>query len=142
MECTNLELDQMVDDLLVLRSDKQALQEQASSIEVDIRLLQGKIIAFLKEKNFKSVKCEKATVGTRDQTSYKLPDNNEDMEKLRVHLEGIGQRSMLKPNSITFNAWAKEEFDNAKAKGDPFFEIPGVGQPVISTLLSVTKVHS
>lgn len=131
-------LNNLVSELVQLRASKKQLEDQASEIEKSIRTLQGKVIAHLKECNLTTFKGTHGTVTPYERTSYKLPESDEDAEKLRVWLEQKGLRRMLKPNSISFNSLAAKEYEAAKEKGDPFFEIPGVGQPLVTVILSLT----
>lgn len=131
-------VNNLITELVEVRASKKALEDQAGEMEKSIRNLQGKIIDTLKELGLKTFDGTRGKVTPYDRTSYKLPDTEEKAELLRQWLEAKGLRSMLKPNSISFNSLAAKEYELAKEKGDPFFEIPGVGQPLVTTILSLT----
>lgn len=133
------EMDNLVLTLVEQKASKKVLEDQAKLVETDIRRQMGKILAHLKDAGMKTFKGNHGTVTSVERTSYKLPSTDEDLEKLQAWYEEKGLRHMLKPNSISHNSLMAKEFEAAKDKGDPFFEIPGAGQPEITVTLSLTE---
>lgn len=133
------QLDGFVTLLVELKTEKKGYEDQASYVEKEIRTLQGKILAYLEECKLPNFRGQRGLVSVVEKTNYKLPETEEDFERLRLWLEAQGLRNMLKPNSISFNSLAAREYEAAKEKGDPFFEIPGVGQPTVTKVISLRE---
>ena len=132
-------MDSLVASLVEQKAAKKRLEDQAAACEEGIRNQMGKILAHLKEAGLKTFKGSLGTVTSVERTSYKMPSDEESLTKLQAWYEEKGLRHMLKPNSISHNSLMAKEYEMAKAKGDPFFEVPGAGQPLVSVTLSLTE---
>ena len=90
------EMDSMVTSLVEQKAAKKKLEDEAKKIEEGILKQMGKILAHLDEAKLKTFKGSMGTVTSVERTSYKLPDNDDDLAKLQAWYEEKGLRHMLK----------------------------------------------
>ena len=88
-----------------------------------------------------SFKNEFGSFSKQARTSYKVPKTDEERRAFFEYLKEKGTyENMRTVNSMTLNAWAKQEFEAAALDGDMDFRIPGLDEPTISEYISMRKV--
>ena len=134
------ELNQLVTDLFNKRIEKEKLDEQLEEINAQVKRFEGKIIEYLDDLKLETFKGTAGTVTSYQKASYTVPKTPEEREKFFAYLkEKQIFDGMVTVNYNTLNGWAEKEFEAAKAEGNIFFSIPGLGAPTITKILSKTK---
>lgn len=135
------QLDGLCLDLFDKREQKNKLQEQLKAVQADLDSLESKIIAVMDETEKEKIHVKgKGLIYTTDRFTVPTPKNLDDKKKFFKHLTERGIFfEMVSVNSQTLNTFYKSEMENAVARGDVDFKLPGIGEPSHVRTLSVRK---
>lgn len=134
------ELKALAEELRMLDDEAKTMKAELEEKHKEIARKEMKCVEYLNELGLDTFETPLVKLTPGERSSYKLPSSPEEKEALFNHLRNKGLfEGMVSINYNTLNSWAKEEYDNAKKKGDIFFTIPGLGAPTISPKLYMTK---
>ena len=134
------ELNGLVTALFETRITKDEIEEKLEGVNAHIKALEGKVIEYLTDLGLETFKGTHGTVTPYEKSSYKIPATPEDRARFFQFLKERGEfDGLITVNYQTLNGWAEREYEAAKARGDIFFTIPGLGAPTITKILSKTK---
>lgn len=99
-----------------------------------------KMLAMLEEAGLDSFRCELGNVGRTIRLSIKTPKSPEDRAAFFGYIKSKGLfDDMITVHSATLNSFYKDEFDQAKARGDADFKIPGLLEETMTPILWFRK---
>lgn len=121
------------DTVAVIAAEKKVEEERLEELEATM-------VATLRELDMTSFKSKSGQFIISHRMSVKLPATPEDRQKFFDYLKGRELfDNMISVNSQTLNRFYKDEFAEAKERGDFDFEIPGIGPATVVETLSVKK---
>lgn len=111
--------------------------KKSRAILNDLKLL---MLATLKEAGLEGFKSSAGTLSISHRTSVKTPKTVEEKDLLFNYLREKNLfMEMVSVNSMTLNSFYKSELDDAIARGDSEWHLPGVGEAEISEILYMRK---
>lgn len=115
--------------------DDRVLKEK----KADLLKLQNKVMSYLQKYGKKNHQFKSGLFSVTQRTSVRLPQGDEK-EKFFTYLKEKGIfEDMVHMNSQTLNSFYKAEMESHLADGDVTWEMPGVGEPIVSLIPSMRK---
>jgi hypothetical protein len=139
-QTTIQELDAMVKKCFELRSEYEALKDQASEKHNEYEAMQGKIQSILEATgrlNHDTPGAGKISLVTKYQVSF--PKDSENAAKFRQYLMDNGLDSMLTMNHQSLNGFFKSKLEELGDGADPTKVLPGIDSPEARVTVSMRK---
>lgn len=139
-QTTLAEIDAMVKRCFELRSEYEALKDQASEKHGEYEAMQMKIQNILEATgrlNHETPGAGKISLVTKYQVSF--PKDGENAAKFRQYLVDNGLDSMLTMNHQTLNGFFKSKLDELGDGADPTKVLPGIEAPEARVTVSMRK---
>lgn len=134
------EMNKAIAELSELRIKAAKLSAEKKEIDASINVLEGALIDTLVENNLDQYRGPDGLISISKRTSVKTPKSDEDKRAFFAYLQSKGLfDTMVNVNSMTLNAFYKEELANAEAAGNFEFKIPGLNEVTITPTLSFRK---
>lgn len=123
-----------------LREIEDKFSAQKKEISKQLEEQENKMLTMLEESGVPSFKCELGNVGRTERLSIKTPKTAEDRLAFFGYLKELGlYDEMISVNSATLNSFYKDQFTQAKERGDADFKIPGLLEETITPILWFRK---
>ena len=134
------EIDELCEKLFAVRARYDEADKVRKEIGSECDKLEAQIIDTLEKAEKDSWDSKSCKVSVTHKTSVKVPKDLEAKLKLFDYLKGKGMfEEMVGVNSMTLNAFYKEQFEQEIEKGNVAWEMPGVGSPTMTKGLQVRK---
>lgn len=137
MSITVEDLKNLCKDAFEKRKEIDDLKDVLSEKNSEFDEIEVRILDVLEALNLKSFKSEYGDVGTRLKESVKIPQGEEKVKFFEYLKENGIFDSMVSVNSMTLNAWFKQERERAIAE-QRMLVVPGL-EATISTKSIVLK---
>lgn len=139
---TVADLDRLATEIFTLKSKAEVQEEALTATNKELGRAEQKCIEILKELGLETFKGSLGQVTPMQVESYPTPKDPDDRALFFNHLRERNLfDSMITVNYQTLNSWAKEEYQQAKDRGDIFFTIPGLSAPTIAHRLRKTPAR-
>ncbi len=124
-------------DLRILEAEKASDKKKVTE---ELEIAEKEMISMLTEANLPSFKSEYGNVFISHRLSVKTPKTPEDRAVFfnYLRLEGVFD-SMITVNSATLNSFYKAQIEEAKARGEDDFEIPGLTEVTVEQNLAFRR---
>ena len=133
-------LDDKARTIKELRDKVKAIEQTKKDASAELDLKEDEFIKILQESNNDNFSSSVGKLYLSNRTSYKVPADPEAKMMFFDFLkkEGIYDE-VISVNSAKLNSLAKEYHEVAAKNNDPFFRVPGLGEPTIMTTLNFRK---
>lgn len=126
-----------------LKSEITALDDQKKELGLALKDLDMKILDELERMGVNSFKSRHGTISRVNRTSVKTPKTHEDKQAFFNWLMSTKGDTVYwqyaSVNSQALNSFYKAEYEVAKEEGNFDFEIPGIGEPELTPIISRRK---
>ncbi len=123
-----------------LRSLENEINLTKKSLTAQLDEAEGRMLSMLEESQLKNFKSDVGLVSASYRKSVQTPKTPEDRSSFFEYLKVKGLfDQMITVHSATLNSFYKTEFDEAAARGDDDFKIPGISGETITPILSFRK---
>lgn len=131
-------MDNLIRELAIARDDYDQMHARLKEQATIVDNITDKVIKILQANRKTSYKLDGvANVVVKTRESYRTPKTDEDKQLLFAYIQDkYGAQAltrMMSINSATLNSWANEEANTG------VMQIPGLGQPTVTPILSVTR---
>ena len=140
MNTTIKDFESVCEAIANKRLEVDAKKIELSAINSQLEELEAKAQAMLETNEIDSYKSAHGTVYLSTYESVKMPQDLEAKEQFFSWLKSKGlYDEMVSVNSQKLNGLYRKEKEAEMEKGNMFFTIPGLGEPVVSPRLGFRK---
>lgn len=134
------EMHKQVELIANLRAEEAAIGAQKKAVSDQLELEEHKMMAMLDEIGEKSFKCSLGTVTKVVTMRAAVPKTHDDKKALFDYLQTKELYwDTVNINSQRLQSFVKDELEQAKARGDVTYQIPGVSELSPYTTLSFRR---
>ena len=140
MTVTIDQLESLSKQIADKRAEIDIISLERKKKDAELSELESKMMLTLEEAGKHDYHAECGTVYITERVSVKVPKDLDEKRKLFGYLREKGIfEELVSVNSQTLNAYYKAERKLAEEAGNPFFELPGVGEPTVDQILAFRK---
>lgn len=140
MEVTISELNQRIEEIANLRSEEAEASRIKKEVTERLEKAENELIEVLTAANLKNFSAAAGKVVLAFRTSVRTPKLPEDKEAFYAYLKARGlYDSMVSVNSMTLNSLYKAEMEEAIARGESDFSIPGINEVSLTPQLRFSR---
>lgn len=134
------QLTKQVELIAKLRSEEEAASRAKKEITEQLEAAEAQMMEWLAASNLTTFSAPSGKIVVAYRTSVRTPKLPEDREAFFTYLKNRGlYDSMISVNSSSINSLYKEELEEAKARGEADFSIPGIREVSIVPQLRFTR---
>jgi hypothetical protein len=134
------EMNAQVEQIARLREKEAEASAAKSVITKELEAAELKMMGMLQEGGLTNYRSPMGLVSVSFRTSVRTPKTPEDREKFFAFLRQRGlYDALITVNSQTLNSFYKDEFEQAKQRGDVAFEIPGIKEVTMTPNISFRR---